>query len=398
MIVPRYSPTYSFRDLKRAWALSQDGVPSRELERQLGDLYGARHVWVLNTARAALYVLLRAYARRGEVVVPAYNCIVVPEAVVNGGYVPVFCDIDLRSLNMTPATLERCLSPRTVAVLATHQFGNPCQIEEIVEICRAKGLLVVEDAAAALGATHANRLVGTFGDAAIVSFGMTKVIAGVTGGALMTNDDDLALKVRRFLNGIRPGLKRSETAARALAWKAATLPGVYKITQQLYHRIWRENLYEIVTPSTGAPSKYSTNMSEFAAALVLLQLSRLDANLRRRRELVTLYTDELSKTLTCKLPYIEDTVAPAWIQFPVRVVEKSHFYQFMKHKGIDLSWTFRYSCAESYSMSGYPNALCAANSVLGFPTYPSLQCKQAKEVSSLAMSYVASYQEHHLPI
>jgi dTDP-4-amino-4,6-dideoxygalactose transaminase len=116
-------------------------------------------------------------------------------------------------------------------------------------------------------------------------------------------------------------------------------------------------------------------------------MDRLEWNLRRRRSLAQIYTEELEGHPDIELTIKTEKSAPAWIQYPILVKNKGHFYRYMQKHGIDLSWTYKYSCAESYQQSGFPQAHTAARNVLGLPTYPSLKDDQARYICSVASRY-----------
>jgi len=388
-MIPRYCPTYSLRNLIWAWQMCLTSDPLKLLRSRLAELFAVKHVFLFSSARVALYALLKAYGRPGEVVVPAYNCIAVPEAVLYAGYHPVFADISDNSLNMTADTLGKSISQDTTAVLMTHQFGIPCDVDEILSVCKQYQVLVVEDAAAAIGARFRGRLVGNFGDAAIISFHTTKVISGGIGGALLTDNDELAYKIDRLQQAAAAPKDCWGSFAKAVAWKAATSPWLYTTMLFGYRVLCGETLFEMVIPHTGMPSSFLRLCSRFSAALALVQLNRLDSNLSRRRKLAQAYTDELSGYSVLKLPVVPVDCSPAWIQFPVMVSEKRAFYKYMQRKGIDLSWTFRYSCADSFGLDGFSNAWRAAQTVLGLPTYPSLSDEEAGYICSIARLYTS---------
>ena len=207
-MIPRYDPTYTYTDLLRSYQHARLKDSPARLREQLAKIVGVKHVFLLESARVGLYLLLQAYGRPGEVVLPAYNCIVVPEAITFAGYRPVFADIDYATLNMSLDTLKARISGRTRVVMATHLFGIPCPVDELVEFCQAQHLLLVEDAAPALGARFNDCMSGLFGDAAILSFQSSKVVAAESGGALLTNRDDLAEKINQLLEEAYPWKSR----------------------------------------------------------------------------------------------------------------------------------------------------------------------------------------------
>lgn len=387
-MIPRYGPTYSWHDSAVALSKALMGHPTRQLRRELSRMYGAKHVFLVDGARVALFLLLRALGRPGRVILPAYNCIVVPEAVLYAGYVPLFVDIRRDSLNMTAHSVENSMSPDVTVVLATHQFGIPCAVDEIVSISRRHNVLVVEDAAAAIGAKCQGKMVGTFGDATIVSFHMTKVISGGIGGALLTSDDELASKVHTLLRAAASANRRLIPFLRAFAWKAATNPLLYPYLHVAYRLVYGEAMHELLQVSSEIPPRFVRTCTRFSAALVLMQLQQLDSNLHRRRELADMYRSELSEYSV--LPAILGDCSPAWIQFPLLVGDRGTFYRYMQRKGVDLSWTYRYSCSDAFGLGGFPNADRAAKMVLGLPTYPSLSDEDAWYICAVAKEYLST--------
>lgn len=389
-MIPRYVPTYTYSDLTRSLGSCFQADVDHNLRSRLATLYKAKHIFLFGSARVALYALLRAYNRPGDVLIPAYNCIVVPEAIHHAGYHSVFADIDYASLNMTAGTLKEAMSSDITVVLATHVFGIPCDIEEITGVSRQHGVLLVEDAAPAIGATFRGQAVGRFGDAAIISFQSTKVISGGTGGALLTDDDELAQEVGRLSQAaIAPG-DCLGSFTKAVARKMATNSWIYPATQFGYRILHDEQMFEVVPPQTEIPARFLTPCSRFCCALVLRQLDRLEWNLSRRRKLAQMYQDELARHPELTLPVIPEDCSPAWIQFPILVDNKRAFYKHMQRNGVDLSWTFRYSCADSYGLDGFPNAQKAAKTVLGLPTYPSLSDEHAHLICNAAIQFPAS--------
>lgn len=386
MIIPRYGPTYQFDDLARAWQMCLTTDPLALLMGRLSKLFAIKHVFLFSGARVALYVVLKAYGRPGDVILPAYNCIVVPEAILYAGYHPVFVDIGDCTFNMTAGAVEEAVTRTTSVILLTHQFGIPCDVQEILRICRRHGILAVEDIAPALGATIDGELVGRFGDAAILSFHNTKVVSGGIGGALLTNSDDLAHKVSAVMeNAVRHDACIC-SFAKCAVWGAAMTPVLYPAVS-LGHQLLRGEMgFQMVESHADEPPDFLTTCSRFSAALVALQLDRLESNLSRRRELARRYANGLYGCKILALPVVGSNSSPAWIQYPLIVNDRRSFCRYMKSRGIDPSWTFRYLCTDSFGLVGFPNARRAAHATVGLPTYPSLSDQKAGYVCSVAQS------------
>ena len=170
-------------------------------EAEFAAYLGARHCVGVANGTDALTIALRALGvgRGDEVVVPALTFYATAEAVVNAGATPVFCDVDGATFTMTAATVEPALSARTKAIVPVHLYGNPAPLVELGELAAANGLRVLEDAAQAAGAKLDGSRAGALGDAATFSFFPSKNLGGFgDGGAIVTDDDDVAALARRL--------------------------------------------------------------------------------------------------------------------------------------------------------------------------------------------------------
>jgi perosamine synthetase len=389
-MIPRFAPTYTCFDLFRAIFAICNNKSAEILRHRLAMYYNVRHVFLFERARVALYALLKAYNRPGGVLMPAYNCIVVPEAVNYAGYYPAFVDIDRYSLNMSVDAVTRNLTPKISVVLATHLFGIPCDVKSIRDAVAKSGTLVVEDAAAALGARYQGSLVGTVGDAAIFSFHSTKSISGEEGGALLLNDDKLAQRVKRFIEGYRAPSGEIRRFVTGLVKKTITRPWIYSCALLGYKLLRNELMYEVVSPQKELSDDFLRSCSKFSNALILKQLGRMEGILRKRNRTAQIYQEELSNLSWVSIQEKPVDSIPAWIQFPIQVRNKNALYKYMQQNDVDLTWTYRYSCADSYGLNGFPKAREAAKMVLGLPTHTSLSEKQAMYICRIIRQFPLS--------
>jgi perosamine synthetase len=178
-----------------------DGLRGRgiqEFEKRFAEYHGTRHAISASYGRMAFYYLLKALELppHSEILFPALTFWVVPEMARVLGFRPVFVDIDPSTFNMDASKLEAAITPETRAVVPTHLYGQPCDMDPIMRIARARNLAVIEDCAHALGATYRGRKVGTFGDASFFSFQMLKPLNTYGGGMAMTADNAIAATVR----------------------------------------------------------------------------------------------------------------------------------------------------------------------------------------------------------
>ena len=391
-MIPRYAPTYTVKDLLSGLKLSSTLEIENDLIARFKSLYDVRHVFLFGSGSEAIYAILKAYNRPGPVLIPAYNCIVVPEAIQFAGYTPIFVDIDRQSLSMTAESVKKVITPDVQAIFLTHIFGIPCEIKEILNVVHEQDILIVEDAAPALGAEYHGQFVGSFGDSAIISFQSTKVIAGEVGGALIVNNDELASKVRDLQLEAKIPESSWGLFIKALARKIVTNRNVYSAAQYSYRTMRGEQMFEVVTPQIKMPPDYFTHCPNFAGALVLMQMDNLDWNLSRRRKIANIYQNELSECASLMLPMIPKDCSPSWIQFPILTKYKWELYKFMQQNQIDLTWTYRYSCADSYGYDNCTEASNAAKTLLGLPTYPSLTDLDALNICHTVKMFLADGQ------
>jgi dTDP-4-amino-4,6-dideoxygalactose transaminase len=185
--------------LDRRW-LSNNGPFVQQLERQIADYVGVKHVICACNATIGLEIAIRAADLKGEVIVPAYTFVATAHALQWQEITPVFADMDPATHNLDPARVERHITPRTTAILATHVWGRPCDVDGLAEIAERRGLKLMFDAAHAFGCSHNGRMIGGFGLAEVFSFHATKFLNSFEGGAICTNDDALAKRIRLMTN------------------------------------------------------------------------------------------------------------------------------------------------------------------------------------------------------
>jgi len=171
-----------------------------ELERQLAAYLGVRHCLFVTNGTIALQLAYRALALRGEVVTTPFSYVATTSSLAWEGCEPVFADIEPDTLTLSPERAEAAITPRTSAIVATHVYGNACDIEALGDIGRRRGIPIVYDAAHAFGASFHGRALAAWGDVATLSFHATKLFHTVEGGAVVTNDDTVARNVAALRN------------------------------------------------------------------------------------------------------------------------------------------------------------------------------------------------------
>lgn len=184
--------------LDRRW-LTNDGPLVREFEARVAEIVGARHCIAVSSATSGLEIVIRALGLEGEVILPAFTFIATAHVLEWLRITPIFCDID-EAYGIDPEMVEKLITLRTTGIIGVHVWGRPCNIAALAEIARNRGLAVVFDAAHAFWCSAGGRMIGNFGAAEVFSFHATKFVNSFEGGAIATNDDDLAVRLRRMRN------------------------------------------------------------------------------------------------------------------------------------------------------------------------------------------------------
>jgi dTDP-4-amino-4,6-dideoxygalactose transaminase len=175
---------------QRNW-VTNHGPLVNELELQLKEYLGVPHLLFLNNGTIALQIAIKALQLKGEIITTPFSYVATTSSIVWEGCTPVFADIDAAGFNIDPLQIEQHITPRTSAILATHVFGNPCDVEAIEAIASKHGLPVIYDAAHCFGTTYKGRSVFNYGTISTASFHATKLFHTGEGGAVMTQDPQL---------------------------------------------------------------------------------------------------------------------------------------------------------------------------------------------------------------
>jgi dTDP-4-amino-4,6-dideoxygalactose transaminase len=179
---------------------TNNGPLVQEFEEKLAALLGVHHCIVLCNATVALEITIRALGLKGEVIVPSFTFVATAHSLQWQEITPVFCDINPDTHNIDPACIERMITPRTTGIIGVHLWGRPCNIEALQEIAERRNLKLMFDAAHAFGCSHNGKMIGNFGNAEVFSFHATKFFNTFEGGAIATNDGELAAKIRLMKN------------------------------------------------------------------------------------------------------------------------------------------------------------------------------------------------------
>ncbi|MBJ6119785.1 DegT/DnrJ/EryC1/StrS family aminotransferase [Pontibacter sp. BT310] len=175
---------------KRQW-LTNNGPLVNELELKLKEYLDLKHLLYVTNGTIAIQLAIKALNIKGEIITTPFSYVATTSSIVWEGCEPVFVDINKDTLNIDPDKIEDAITPRTSAILATHVFGNPCEIDAIQNMANKYGLKVIYDAAHCFGVLYKNRSIFEFGDICTTSFHATKLFHTIEGGAIFTKDADL---------------------------------------------------------------------------------------------------------------------------------------------------------------------------------------------------------------
>lgn len=185
--------------LESRW-LTNRGRFVQEFEQRVADIVGADHCIAMCNGTVAMEIVTRALGMKGEVIVPSMTFIATAHALQWQQITPVFCDVDPRTHTLDPDRVEAMITPRTTGIVGVHLWSRPCEIDALSNLSQRYDLKLVFDAAHAFGCSYRGKMIGGFGNAEVFSFHATKVVNTFEGGAVTTNDSELAQKIRLMQN------------------------------------------------------------------------------------------------------------------------------------------------------------------------------------------------------
>jgi dTDP-4-amino-4,6-dideoxygalactose transaminase len=285
--------------LDRRW-LTNNGPCVQEFERKLSELLGAKHCIAMCNATVALELVIRALELRGEVIVPSFTFIATAHALQWQEITPVFCDVDQQTHNLDPRLVEQLITPRTTGIIGVHLWSRACAVEALTEIATRHDLKLIFDAAHALGCSVRGRMVGGFGQAEVFSFHATKFCNTFEGGAVTTNDDHLAARLRLMKNFGFAGYDR--VISLGTNGKMSEIAAAMGLTSL-------ESLDEFIAVNQRHYQLYQAEL----LALPGVQLLAFDENERNNYQYIVLELDEaitqLSRDRLVELLWAENVIA-----------------------------------------------------------------------------------------
>lgn len=357
---------------------------SAKLEDELVRYVGVRKALLTHSGRTGLYFLFKVLPQK-KVYLPAYNCWAVTEAALYANKEIEYVDIRLNDYNMDVAKLRDTLVADSI-ILATHQFGIPCDIEAIMELARERNCIVIEDNAPALGSEVGGKMTGSFGAASIISFDYSKTIVAGKGGAILFNDEELyhAVKGVHDQATVPPGMIKSlRYLLVALAYSYATCKWLYPLAYVLFRRTRGCNISVPAYDLTKQNESYQLACDEIRAKLAYLGMKRLEDVVRRRKTITDSYLRECGGNRNIVPPDIPEGVKAALLKFPIRLkgFDREYFYARCIEKGIDLAFLFPFYYSSDHDSC--PNATIAAQQAMSLPVYGALSARDLRKITDV---------------
>ena len=342
-----------------------EGPAIAAFESALAERMGGGRAITASYGRMAFYYILKALdlPPGAEIVFPALTFWVVPAMARAAGLRPVFADVDPITFNLDPASLERAITPATRAVVPTHIYGLPCDMDEVLAIARRHHLAVIEDCAHALGATYHGRPVGTLGDAALLSFQVLKPLNTFGGGAAYTRHDGLGRRIAEIASAAPcPPVARIRKRIRtARVERALMRPEVFSAT--VFPILWAASfvrarpdvtLWEKVRPLWPLPPGYAERYSNAQASIGLSALDHLDEWTARTRT--------HARYLSLALSHLEGVALPAdpadrvhvYYQYCVYPADREGVVRRCLRGGLDVEYHHMDVCPDLPLFAGSP--------------------------------------------
>lgn len=340
--------------LEKIWenkVLTNGGPFHQQLEKTLCEYLGVEHIALFTNATIALVTALQALRIAGEVITTPYSFVATSHSLLWNGIKPVFVDIDPNTLNLDPAKIEAAITPQTTAIMPVHCYGHPCDVDAIQKIADNYNLKVIYDAAHAFGVQCHCGSVLNHGDLSVLSFHATKVFNTFEGGAIVCPDAKTKNRIDQLKNFGHAG--------------------------------------EVTVVAPGINGK----MSEFNAALGLLQLKHIDKALARRKEVDLAYRDGLKNVIGIRCLKDAGENVANYSYFPILVdtnypISRDDLYLKLKDYGIHTRRYFyplisdfpMYRGLPSAHRENLPVATAAAQQILCLPIYPDLDMSVVAQI------------------
>ena len=338
------------RSLKSGWLTH--GPDNLIFEKNFSKKINVKYSISMNSCTSALECSLKVIPKKGEVIIPSWTWVSTANAVLNTGNVPVFADVEINSRNISVEEIKKKINKNTIAVIAVHFAGLPCDMGDIVKLCKKKKIELIEDSAETLGATWNKKFTGSFGTGCF-SFFPTKNITTTEGGMLTTNSKSKYEKIKKIIaHGINKKLKKH-------FWhRESDLPG------------------------------HNFRLPNHLAILGNNQLQRLEEFNNKRRKIAKIYDDFLTKFPEYfELQKVEKNFTHSYQMYTILVKKnlRNNLLYFMKKNNIEASAHFdpplhTQKYLKKFYKTNLKNTEKLSKEIATLPIYPSLKSRELKAI------------------
>ena len=364
--------------LKSDWLTT--GPKVGEFEERFAEWVGARHAVTFSSGTAALHgaAFAAGLGPGDEAITTPMTFCATANCILYQGATPVFADVSPDTLNLDPREVAKKItsreSSRTKAIIAVDYAGHPAALDELGELAKAHGAILIEDACHALGAEFRGKRVGGIADMTVFSFHPVKHLTTGEGGMVATNDARLAETLRRFRNhGISSEARQRQESGQ-----------------------W---FYEMVLLG------FNYRLTDIACALGLSQLERLDANLARRREIAAQYAEAFQDLSAIMVPAVRESVVPSWHLYPVRLklemlaAGRGEIFRALRAENIGVNvhyipvpqHPYYRERFKSQSKEGYPVAEDAYERLISLPMFHSMAARDVEDAIHAVRKVLGHY-------
>jgi len=352
-MIPIAKPTISGREIKSVIDVLKSGhlvsgERVEEFEKKFARYINVKHAIATSNGTSALHTALLSLGIMpgDEIITTAFSFIASSNCILFVGAKPVFVDIDPKTYNIDPDEIKKNITNKTRAVLIVHLFGQPCEMEQIVDICKEKHLLLIEDACQAHGAEYDGKKVGSFGDVATFSFYATKNMTTGEGGMITTNNEEVAEKSKLIVNQGQ--------------------------SKKYYHTALGFNF----------------RMTEIQAALGIFQLKKLDDVNKKRIKNAKFMTKSLLDTKELVTPFVSPKVRHVFHQYAIRSKQRDKLQTYLLNKGIQTAIHYPVPIYRQpiYQSLGFninlKNTEMVSRDILSLPVHQSLSKRDLEKITT----------------
>ncbi|MDI6786356.1 MAG: DegT/DnrJ/EryC1/StrS aminotransferase family protein [bacterium] len=360
--------------LKSSWIVS--GPKVIEFEEKLKEYFGCKYAVALNSCTASLHVLLASLGigEKDEVITIPFTFIATCDAIIYQKAIPIFVDVREDTFNIDPSKIEAAITKKTKAILLTHYAGQPAQLDEIKEIAQKHNLLLLEDAAHAIGAEYKGKKIGSFGSGVCFSFHAVKNIISGEGGMIATDNQEIADKAKRLrFFGIETD-----------AWK----------------RVCSEDFWFYEVSDLG----FKYNMMDIQAAMGVSQLKKVVKFQKIRDQYAQMYNQSFSQIPEIDIPTILPEVKTSWHLYVIKLnldrlsINRNEFVRKLRELGVGTNVHYLplhmhkyFKDNSNYRYKDFPVSESLYDRIISLPLYQKMTPQQVERVVDIVIDLIKKY-------